>query len=177
MGYQNGGRPKCSSAKRQTTKMLVRKYPFFWYESSSWIKLRLHTETQLPRYLWSGLDIGLGFGLSKRRTTKMLIRKTADDQNARPQNGGWPKCSSAKWRTNKMIQKKLPKKKISGCSKSSFQGRNESNDPKEALKLPRKLLLDQKLSQKKIPEWSKRSFQGRDSHNDSGEAFEEKISE
>ena len=48
---QNGRRPKCSSAKRQTTKMLVRKYPFFWYESSSWIKLRLHTKTQLPRYL------------------------------------------------------------------------------------------------------------------------------
>ena len=81
--------------------------PFFWHESSSWIKLRLHTETQLPRYLGSGLDIGLGFGLSKWQTTKMLIRKTADDQNARPQNGGRPKCSSAKRRPTKMLVRKM----------------------------------------------------------------------
>ena len=80
--------------------------PFFLHESSSWNKLRLHTETQLPRYLGSGLDIGLGFGLSKRRTTKMLIREMADDQNARPQNDGRPKCSSAKRRTTKMLVRK-----------------------------------------------------------------------
>ena len=33
-----------------------------------------------------------------------------------------------------MIQKKLPKKKISGCSKRSVQGRKSQNDTKAAFK-------------------------------------------
>ena len=57
------GQKKCGSKKNWVKKIWVKKnwVEFFLHESSSWVKLGLHAENQLPGWSGSGLKVPGGW--------------------------------------------------------------------------------------------------------------------